>query len=215
MTGSAPHVDVFYSYRSPYSYLAIGRLRDWAAEDGIDLIIRPVLPLAVRNPEFFHNMNPLGPEYTRRDVQRMADHLRLPYRWPEPDPVVMSFDPVSIPKEQPYIHRLTRLGIEAGRLGQSLESTYQVSSMIWSGAAENWTKGDHLAEAVKSAGLSLGEMDASIDAEPEIYIEQIKENQDAQKASGHWGVPTMVFEGEPFFGQDRIEVLKWRVRSKS
>ena len=30
--------------------------------------------------------------------------------------------------------------------------------------------------------------------------------------AGHWGVPTMVFEGEPFFGQDRLDVLLWRLK---
>ena len=28
------------------------------------------------------------------------------------------------------------------------------------------------------------------------------------------GVPTLVFEGEPFFGQDRIEMAKWRMEQK-
>jgi 2-hydroxychromene-2-carboxylate isomerase len=27
-------------------------------------------------------------------------------------------------------------------------------------------------------------------------------------------VPTLVFEGEPFFGQDRIEMAKWRMEQK-
>ena len=31
-------------------------------------------------------------------------------------------------------------------------------------------------------------------------------------AAGHWGVPTMVFDGEPFFGQDRLDLLVWRMR---
>ena len=30
MTDDAPRVEVYYSYRSPYSYLAIGRLKRWA-----------------------------------------------------------------------------------------------------------------------------------------------------------------------------------------
>ena len=34
----------------------------------------------------------------------------------------------------------------------------------------------------------------------------------AQTGAGHWGVPLMVFQGEPFFGQDRIEDLTWRMR---
>lgn len=210
MTDSAPRVEVFYSYRSPYSYLAIARLRDWAVEDGIDLLVRPVLPFAVRSPEFFHNLNPLGPAYTRRDAQRMADFLGLPFEWPSPDPVVMSFDPIEIPEDQPYIHRLTRLGVEAGRLGNCLDFTYEVSSLIWSGG--DWTAGDKLKNAAVRAGLDLPAMDAAIETDPELYIRLIAENQSAHLAAGHWGVPTMVYEGEPFFGQDRIEVLKWRVR---
>jgi 2-hydroxychromene-2-carboxylate isomerase len=30
----------------------------------------------------------------------------------------------------------------------------------------------------------------------------------------HWGVPTFVFENEPFFGQDRIAMLIRRMESK-
>jgi 2-hydroxychromene-2-carboxylate isomerase len=34
------------------------------------------------------------------------------------------------------------------------------------------------------------------------------------RPSGHWGVPTFVFENEPFFGQDRIDLLIWRMQDK-
>jgi 2-hydroxychromene-2-carboxylate isomerase len=34
------------------------------------------------------------------------------------------------------------------------------------------------------------------------------------RAAGHWGVPTMVFEGEPFFGQDRFDMLVWRMQQR-
>jgi 2-hydroxychromene-2-carboxylate isomerase len=39
----------------------------------------------------------------------------------------------------------------------------------------------------------------------------IEANHAALDASGHWGVPTLVFNGEPFFGQDRIDTLRWRL----
>ena len=39
-------------------------------------------------------------------------------------------------------------------------------------------------------------------------------NQVALEIAGHWGVPTLVFEGEPFFGQDRIEMARWRMEQK-
>lgn len=31
------------------------------------------------------------------------------------------------------------------------------------------------------------------------------------EARGHRRVPTFVFRGEPFFGQDRIDLLLWRL----
>ena len=40
---------------------------------------------------------------------------------------------------------------------------------------------------------------------------EIEANQAALEAVGGWGVPTMVFKGEPFFGQDRIDTLRWRL----
>jgi len=42
----------------------------------------------------------------------------------------------------------------------------------------------------------------------------IEQNQREHGVSGHWGVPTFVFEGEPFFGQDRIELLVWRLEQR-
>ena len=53
-------------------------------------------------------------------------------------------------------------------------------------------------------------MDAAI-ADPAPHRAAVEESQDALAKSGHWGVPTFVFEGEPFFGEDRIETLRWRL----
>ena len=40
------------------------------------------------------------------------------------------------------------------------------------------------------------------------------ESQEAQRKGGHYGVPLMVFDGEPFFGQDRFDQMKWRMQQK-
>ena len=66
--------------------------------------------------------------------------------------------------------------------------------------------------AAARAGLDLSELDREIGANPNHFVDAIKENQQALEAAGHWGVPTMVFNGEPFFGQDRIDLLVWRIR---
>ncbi|HXL98630.1 MAG TPA: DsbA family protein, partial [Rhizomicrobium sp.] len=89
---------------------------------------------------------------------------------------------------------------------------FETSRTIWSGEIEGWNEGDHLAKAAARAGLDLTALDAKIAAEPEKYEAIIQENQKAHEAAGHWGVPTMVFQGEPFFGQDRLDVLLWRLK---
>ena len=38
--------------------------------------------------------------------------------------------------------------------------------------------------------------------------------EEAQREGGHYGVPLMVFNGVPFFGQDRFDQLKWRMQQK-
>jgi diaminopimelate epimerase len=43
---------------------------------------------------------------------------------------------------------------------------------------------------------------------------EIAANQASLEASGHCGVPTLVFDGEPFFGQDRIDMAVWRMQQK-
>ena len=79
---------------------------------------------------------------------------------------------------------------------------------MWGGTID-WDKGGHLAAATAASGLDLAELDASL-SDDEVQAE-VERNHDALEAAGHWGVPTMVFEGEPFFGQDRIDTLRWRL----
>jgi 2-hydroxychromene-2-carboxylate isomerase len=207
-------VDVFWSFRSPYSYLATGRLVRLAAEWDVDLRLRVVLPLAVRKPDFFTTVNPLWPPYLLRDTARIAEYHGIPYAWPQPDPIVQDYATRAVAAEQPYIHRLTRLGVAAAEAGRGLPFADEVSRLIWSGAVRGWNEGSHLADAAGRAGLDLTRLDADVAAEPARYDGVIARNQDDLEAAGHWGVPTMVFAGEPFFGQDRIDLLLWRLRQR-
>jgi 2-hydroxychromene-2-carboxylate isomerase len=77
-----------------------------------------------------------------------------------------------------------------------------------------WHEGSHLADAAARAGLDLAAMDRAVAADPARYDAVIAQNQRDLEAAGHWGVPTMVFAGEPFFGQDRIDLLTWRLEQQ-
>ena len=58
-------------------------------------------------------------------------------------------------------------------------------------------------------------MDEAVAADPDRYEAIITTNEKDHAASGYWGVPTFVFEKEPFFGQDRIDLLIWRMRARA
>jgi 2-hydroxychromene-2-carboxylate isomerase len=207
-------IDLFWSFRSPYSYLATPRLVEMARDYDLAVNVRPVYPLAVRSGAFFSQVNPMWIPYLMRDTWRVAEMQGLPYRWPRPDPVVVDPETRAATPNQPYIHRLTRLGCAAAEDGHGLSFLDEVSRIIWSGEIAGWNEGDHLAKAAARAGVDLAKLDAKIAADPEKYEAIIQANQKAHADAGHWGVPTMVFEGEPFFGQDRLDVLLWRLKQR-
>jgi 2-hydroxychromene-2-carboxylate isomerase len=205
--------DLFWSFRSPYSYLATRRYRALTEEYDLTITLRPVYPLAIREPDFFERSHPNWLRYTFTDMFRVAQLHGIPFGPPRPDPIVQDLVTRKIADDQPYIYRLTRLGQAAVRRGQSLAFADEVSRLIW-GGEENWHEGDHLAGAASRARLDLAELDAEALAEPEALDADIAANQTALEAAGHWGVPTLVFAGEPFFGQDRIDLAVWRMRQK-
>lgn len=206
--------DLYWSFRSPYSYFATKRLVALERDFDVACNVRVVYPIAVRQPEFFDNNDPLWIQYFMRDIFRCAQFLDLPFAWPSPDPVVMDMATRKYPKEQPYIYRLTQLGQAAAEAGKGLAFLDEVSSMIWGGEVKGWHEGDHLAKATERAGLNLAVLDARIAGDPDHYDNAIKASQEAQRAGGHYGVPLMVFDGEPFFGQDRLDQMTWRMAQK-
>ena len=205
--------DIFWSFRSPYSYLATRRYRALAEEYDLTLNLRPVYPLAIRQPDFFERNHPSWFRYLFTDVARLSQYLGVPFVPPRPDPIVQNIATRQIAQEQPHIFRLTRLGQAAARRGKSLAFADEVSRLIWGGTA-GWNEDDHLAGAAARAGLDIAELEAEIERESEELDAEIAANQAALEAAGHWGVPTLVFEGEPFFGQDRIDLAVWRMKQR-
>ncbi len=126
-------IDLFWSFRSPYAYLAVPGAQQLERDFNVQICFRPVLPLAVRDPAFFS-----------------PDNLK----------------------------RARYIGLD-------------------------W---------VRRAGPDLLAMEAAI-ATPASHQAGVEANQAALAAAGHWGVPTFVFNGEPFFGEDRIDTLRWRLNA--
>jgi 2-hydroxychromene-2-carboxylate isomerase len=184
------------------------------ADYDVTVNLRPVYPLAVRVPDFFKKTNPQFARYVVLDSSRVAQHEKIPFRFPRPDPIVQDMATLEVAKHQPYIHRLTRLGALAQLEGRSLLFVDAIARVLWDGTVTPWNEGDHLARAADEAGFDLALMDKMIAADPDRLEAVISTNEKDHAASGHWGVPTFVFEKEPFFGQDRIDLLIWRMQGK-
>ena len=180
------------------------------AEDyAVDVALRVVLPIAVRSPELLFNpQNANRTKYILLDWVRRAEYLGMPHAWPSPDPIVQDLKTMEIASEQPHIYRVSSLGVEAQRRGKGIEFAAAVSSLIW-GGTRGWDQGEHLATAAQSVGLDLAAMEEAVQGGTQL--EEIEENHAALNAAGQWGVPTFVFDNEPFFGQDRIDTLRWRL----
>ena len=207
-------LDIFWSFRSPYSYLAIDRLTALVERFGIPHEFRFVRPLAMREPTFFETNRPQWLPYLFRDVPREAAQLGLVFAPPRPDPISMNMMTGKVDAAQPLMERLMALGVAAETAsGAGLGFARAVSRRIW-GGTENWHQGAHLADAAREAGLDLALLEAfARDRRAEIDA-AITRNEGAQMAH-HWGVPLMVLDDEPFFGQDRIDSLEWRLQQSA
>lgn len=207
-------VDTYFSFRSPYSYLVTPNLLKLKKDFNVKIVIRPVLPIAIRAKDIVFD-DPQGKQkahYILRDSFRRAEFLNMKIAWPKPDPVVQNLETFEVSDDQPYIHRLNALCIEAEKRGKGVNFAYAVSHLIFGGTLD-WDKGDLLHSTVASAGLDLAELESAVSEHggEQAYMQHIEENHLALDSAGHWGVPTMVFKGEPFFGQDRIDTLRWRL----
>jgi len=205
-------IDLYWSVRSPYSYVALQRLLELRRRWEFDLAMRVVHPGLVRNPDYVRVMKPATRRYVMLDSARAAAFRGLPFARPRPDPVEQ--DPVTLvaAAHHPLAHRLGRLCVAASERGRGVEWCDELSRLLWGGQVEGWDQGEHLAGVAQRAGLDLAEMEAAIAADPGRHEAVLAANDAALREAGHWGVPTMVFAGEPFFGQDRIGTLLWRLR---
>jgi 2-hydroxychromene-2-carboxylate isomerase len=48
-------------------------------------------------------------------------------------------------------------------------------------------------------------------AESSAVADEMAANTDEMLAAGGWSVPSFVVDGELFFGQDRLEMIAWRL----
>ena len=200
--------DLFWSFGSPYSYLALMRWRQIVREYDLAINLRPVYPPAMQQPDLAARRHPNYLRYVNLDSRRLAERMGVALVLPRPDPLEQGVR--SSAGGQPLMRRLVRTCQAAARRGRGFDYADAVSQLIWSGI-ERWNSDHHLSAAVSHAALDLAVLDGEAEADPAGLDRDIAANQAVLEELGHWGVPTLIFRGEPFFGQDRIDMAMWRM----
>ena len=201
-------IDLYFSYRSPYSYLILPRMLKLKEEYDIEINFKVVYPIAIRMPEWFEGKNIFTYFFFKMiDMRLQAKKLGIPFTTKlKPDPIRQNIMTGKISNHQPYIFDICHLGQMAQIKGVGIEFAFEVSSMIF-GGVEKWNTDENLSKAAKKVGLDLKQLRESVNVHEEEIIGQIKQNQADQLNAGHHGVPLTVIGEKYFFGQDQFDKI--------
>ena len=142
--------------RSPYCYLCLDRLLEIRERFDVEIKVRVVYPLAIRQPDFFKiRASKHYRSYNLLDTQRWSQYLKVPFRRPVPDPIVQELSTGVVADQQPYIYRFTRVAELATQAGKGMEFLNHVVRMLWDGSTDNWHEGDHLSRSDQTSDLEI------------------------------------------------------------
>ena len=201
-------IDLYFSYRSPYSYLILPRMLKLKEKYDIEINFKVVYPIAIRMPEWFEGKNFFTFFFFKMiDMRLQAKKLGIPFTSKlKPDPIRQNIMTGKISSHQPYIFDICHLGQMAQMKGVGMEFAFEVSSLIF-GGVENWNTDENLSEAAKKVGLDLIQLRESVNVHEQEIIGQMKQNQVDQLNAGHHGVPLTVIGDKHFFAQDQFDKI--------
>ncbi|HET6343267.1 MAG TPA: 2-hydroxychromene-2-carboxylate isomerase, partial [Gemmatimonadota bacterium] len=192
-------IRLFFDFISPYSYLALTQVERFGEEHGIAWIVRPILYAAVleRRGLIGPAEEPVKREYTTRDIVRAADRLGVPLIGPPEHPFnsLAALRTLCVFQDDP---RALRLAV-------------RLSTLCW-GKGQPLTRPETLIAAVEECGLATAGLDERI-ATPQIK-DRLRANTEEALAAGVFGVPTFIWEGEVFWGHDRMAHLADRLTGR-
>lgn len=175
--------ELFFSFRSPYSYLALERTRTWSQVP----TLRPVLPMVARGLE----VPKTKVRYLLQDAKREADRLGI-----ELGKVA---DPVG-----EGVERAIAVFVAAEKHGRAVDFARAAMRASWAEGLD-LVRDDVLFPLAEQVGLGREEtLEALKDTSWRAVAE---ENRKALIDAGLWGVPTFLRDGRALWGQDRIAWL--------
>ncbi|MGH8453367.1 MAG: DsbA family protein, partial [Nevskiales bacterium] len=175
------------------SYLAAPRVFELVQRYDIGLLYRGIRPMAMRGQPL-----PLAKRlYILRDAKREASRLGMPFG--------KIHDPLG-----EGVWRCLTVAEHAASAGRLHEFVLAASRGIWAEGVDV-LRDAPLRAVCERAGLRWSDCAAAIANAK--YRERVERNTAQLEQLGQWGVPVFVFNGEAFWGQDRIEDLEHELRA--
>ena len=176
----------YFDFISPFAYLQWQRVRDLAQQHEIEF--RPILFAGL-----LQHHGHKGPaeipgkrEFTYRFVQWQADRAGIALSFPPAHP----FNPLAA----------LRLCIAAGSHAQAIDAIY---AHLW----RDGRAGDN-ADSLRIVASALGIADIETALAQPAVKERLRANFDAALADGVFGVPSLVADGEVFWGFDATPMFE-------
>ena len=185
-------IDFYFDFSSPYGYLASTRINALAARHQCQVTWRPILlgPMFKAAGTAPLIGVPLKGPYSARDFLRTARFLNIPYTQPTAFPIGTQN------AARVFYWLADRDAVKAQQFAQACYATY-------------FGEGIDISSADKIADIAtgLGEDRATVlmaMADP-VIKERLKNEIDAALAKGVFGSPFIIIDGEPFWGNDRLD----------
>lgn len=193
-----PNIDFWFDFHSPWCYLASTRIGELARRHDATLAWRPVhlakLMEAVDGRRPLES-NPAFVRWYKQDLLDQAQLLGLPL--------------APHPKYPLRPARAQRLALHAAALGKAEALVCPLIKAYWSEAADIEDLAV-LARFAAAAGIDPATVPAI------VADERLKAALEANLAeavrTGLFGVPTAVFDGKLFFGNDHLDLLEHHLR---
>jgi 2-hydroxychromene-2-carboxylate isomerase len=186
--------ELWFSFRSPYSYLALEQIEGILAPYGVPLVLRPVPPMAARGLP----MPQVKQLYFVRDAKREADRLGIPFG-ELCDPLGTAVDNCLA-----IVHWALQRSPADG-----LAFARSATRGIWS-EARDLSEYVDLRAVVERANLPWDEARAALD-DPE-GARAAQANATDLAVLSLWGVPSFRAGNFVAWGQDRLPLLADRLR---
>lgn len=193
------NVEVFYSFQSPYSYLALESIYELQSNFDIELLWQPFSAKASGQQLPPTPIVPDKLSYLFEDTKRFATEHNIPLVFPEGWPE-NEFDP----------GRVTRGALIAGDLGILMEYNYKVFHRWW-GLGENPNDENFMNELCDELDIDLGDFLSKVSSSD--TRERVKGIFKRGKKMGVFDTPTFVIDKERIFGMDKIAYLAQRLEA--